>query len=71
MFNVVPTLSVTAPHPGQSTDVLTVGNGCNDIVVLAWPIAEIDTGVGISGASHRPLCMGRHGTKQKNAGADE
>lgn len=70
MFDVVPTLSIAAPHPGQSTDVLTVGDGGDDVVVLAWSIAEIDTGVGISGASHRPLRMGRHGTKQKNAGAE-
>ena len=70
MFDVVPTLSIAAPHPGQSTDVLTVGDGGNDVVVLAWSIAKIDTGVGISGASHRPLCVSRHRTKQKNAGAE-
>lgn len=70
MFDVVPTLPVAAPHPGQSTDVLTVGDGGNDVVVLAWSIAKIDTGVGISGASHRPLCVSRHRTKQKNAGAE-
>ena len=71
MFNAIPTLTIAAPYPIQCTDVLTVGNGGNDVVVLAWPIAKIDTGVGIPGASHRPLCMGRQGTKQKDAGAKQ
>jgi len=69
-FNAVPTHTIATPHPIQSTDVLTVGNRCDDIVVTTGTIPEVDAGVRITRTGGSPLGMGRQ-SRQHGAEAKE